>query len=237
MIVLLEALKDQPLFAVGLTLAAYAVADAVWERSGRSAFLNPVLVGSALVATLLVVLSISYADYIENAQPINEALAAIVILLAVPLCRQFHLIKMSRKSVLIATLYGSAVAFTSALALPVFSGTEDALMVTITPKSTTAAVAVEISERFGGISSLTAVIVISSGIFGSAFGPAILKASGVTDERAKGFALGLASHAIGTARAFQISETTGAFASLGMVLNALLTLALAPLVIALVLWI
>jgi putative effector of murein hydrolase len=89
-----------------------------------------------------------------------------------------------------------------------------------------------VSERLGGIAGLTAVIVISTGMFGGAFGPLILELGGVRDDRAKGFALGVASHAIGTARAFQISETAGAFASVGMILNALLTMALAPVAFA-----
>jgi putative effector of murein hydrolase len=75
--------------------------------------------------------------------------------------------------------------------------------------------------------------VISTGICGAMFGPAVLDALGVLDDRAKGFALGVASHAIGTARAFQISEVAGAFASLGMILNALLTIALVPVAVRL----
>jgi putative effector of murein hydrolase len=86
----------------------------------------------------------------------------------------------------------------------------------------------EISERLGGVTSLTAVVVISTGIFGAVFGPTLLRSVRVRDDRAIGFAIGLASHAIGTARAFQISAVAGAFASLGMILNALLTIALAP---------
>lgn len=229
----LDILRAQPLFAVGLTLATYAMADLIWERSGRSAVLNPVFIASGMTVALLLFLGISYAEYIEKAQPINESLAAIVILLAVPLCRQFHLIRLSQKAILTATFCGSVVAFASALALPTTNGATDMTIVTLAPKSTTAAVAIQISERFGGVASLTAVVVISTGIFGAVFGPVILESCGVVDDRAMGFALGLASHAIGTARAFQVSETAGAFASLGMILNALLTLALCPMVIAL----
>ena len=96
------------------------------------------------------------------------------------------------------------------------------------------AVAVEITERLGGVPSLTAVVVIATGAFGAAFGPSLLAPGGVRDERAVGFALGVASHAIGTARAFQIPDSAGAFASLGMILNALLTIALVPLALGFV---
>jgi putative effector of murein hydrolase len=128
---------------------------------------------------------------------------------------------------------GSVVAIGTALALPLAAGADPALLATLAPKSTTAAVAVDIAQAQGGAIGMTAVIVISTGIFGAVFGPAILAASGVRDPRAVGFALGLGSHAIGTARAFQISDVTGSFASLGMILNAILTIALVPLVLSL----
>jgi predicted murein hydrolase (TIGR00659 family) len=225
-------LKGQPLFAVGITLVAYAIADDLWDSAGRSAFLNPVLVASALMAVLLVWIDCPYNEYLLGAQPINETLSAIVVLLAVPLARQFHLIRSSKGPLLVALVFGSAVAFVSALLTPVLAGADDAVLATLVPKSSTAAVAVQVSERLGGMAGLTAVIVISTGIFGAAFGPAILHGVGIQDDRAKGFALGVASHAIGTARAFQISDTAGAFASLGMILHAILIIATAPLVMA-----
>lgn len=99
-------------------------------------------------------------------------------------------------------------------------GAEDSLLATIAPKSATTAIAVEIADRLG---SVAGVIVISSSIFGAAFGLLILQLGGVRDERAIGFALGVASSGIGTA---------GGFASLGMILNALLTILLVRLFIA-----
>jgi predicted murein hydrolase (TIGR00659 family) len=220
--------KVQPLFAVALTVATYAAADRLWQWSGRYSFLNPVLMATAGVAVVLVVLDIPYEDYLQQARPIHEALALLVVLLAVPLCRQFPLIRTSGLPLIVALVIGSLLAIATALALPVALGVGDDLLATLLTKSTTTAVAVEVSGRLGGLAGLTAVIVISTGIFGAAFGPMILEAAGVTDDRAKGFALGVASHAIGTARAFQISEAAGAFASIGMILNALLTMALAP---------
>lgn len=230
----LPSVQGQPLFAVSLTVAAYAAAEMLWQTTGRPALLNPVLVATTLVAAVLVVLEIAYEDYLLQAQPIDEALALLIVLLAVPLCRQFRLIRTSGLAITTALLIGSTVALVTAVLLPAFAGAGHELVATIAPKSATTAVAVEVSERLGGAAGLTAVIVISTGIFGAAFGPLILDRGGVHDDRAKGFALGVASHAIGTARAFQISETAGAFASVGMILNALLTMGLAPLVFALV---
>jgi predicted murein hydrolase (TIGR00659 family) len=226
--------ERQPLFAVCLTVAAYASAEILWQRTGKPALLHPVLIATTVLAGILIVLGIAYEDYLRQAQPIDEALALLIVLLAVPLCRQFSLIRKSGLPLVTALVVGSTVALGTALALPAVMGVGDDLVATIAPKSATTAVAVKVSERLGGVAGLTAVIVISTGMFGGAFGPLILELGGVRDDRAKGFALGVASHAIGTARAFQISETAGAFASVGMILNALLTMALAPVAFALI---
>ena len=227
-------LERQPFFAVCITIAAYAAAELLWQRTGKPALLNPVLISTTALAGMLVALRISYDDYLQQAAPIDQTLALLIVLLAVPLYRQFWLIRSSGLPLVVALVVGSTVALATALFLPFVTGLGLDIVATIAPKSTTAAVAVEVAEGLGGVAGLTAVIVIATGIFGAGFGPLILRLGGVHDDRAKGFALGVASHAIGTARAFQLSETAGAFASVGMILNALLTIALAPIAVAII---
>ena len=227
---LATALQQSSLAGIGLTIAAYAVANSAWRRSAGSALLHPVVLATGFVATVLLILGIRYDTYLTHNSMLNEALSLVIVALAIPLYRQFALIQKSGSALVVTLIVGSFVAIFTALVLPISSGGSNEVIATLAPKSTTAAVAVEIAQRFGGIASLTAVLVISTGIFGAVFATSIFKATGVEDERAKGFALGVASHAIGTARAFQISDVAGAFASLGMILNALLTIALLPLV-------
>lgn len=102
-------------------------------------------------------------------------------------------------------------------------------LISIAPKSVTAPVAMGIAEQLGGLPSLTAVLVISTGILGAMIGPKLLTLIGVTDWAARGLAIGTASHGIGTARALQVSEVAGAFSGLAMGLNALATAVLLPL--------
>ena len=85
-----------------------------------------------------------------------------------------------------------------------------------------------IAERLGGLPSLTASLVVITGVLGSVIGPALLRRLKVSDPAATGFALGVASHGLGTARAFELGETAGAFAGLGMGLNAVATALLVP---------
>lgn len=226
-------IQAHPIFGIVATVIAYWLATSAWHRLGRPAMLHPVLITTALVGLMLVMTGMDYRTYFQQAFLLNETLGLIIVLLAVPLYRQFALIRVAGTQLCWALFAGSAVAILSALLLPWLSGAGDEMLATLAPKSTTAAVAVEITDRLGGVAGLTAVIVISTGIFGAVFGPTILEIVGIDDERAAGFALGVASHAIGTARAFQISDIAGAFASLGMILNALLTIALVPVFLAL----
>ena len=99
------------------------------------------------------------------------------------------------------------------------------------PKSTTAPVAIGIAERLGGEPTIAAVLVLLTGVFGAIIATPLLNALGIRDWRARGFSLGVAAHGIGTARAFQVNETAGAFAGIGMGLNAVLTAIIAPLIL------
>lgn len=224
----LQLAQQHPLLGILVTLATYAAATGVWHRLGRPALLHPVFMATLAVSAFLLATQMSYQTYLAQAFLLNEALAIIIVLLAVPLVRQAPLIVRAGLPLSVCLVTGSVVAIATALLLPGLFGATDDILASLAPKSATAAVAVEVAATFGGIAGLTAVVVISTGIFGAVCGPGILTATGVNDDRAKGFALGLASHAIGTARAFQISEIAGAFASIGMILNALLTMALVP---------
>lgn len=227
------ALVAHPFFGLALTVGIYAVATLLYDRLGRPSILHPVLTSVAAVAAVLVATGLSYPAYFAQAAPLHNALAVFVVLLAVPLVRRLPLIRAAGLPVLIALVVGSVVAVATALAPPAGLGMEENVLASLAPKSATAAVAVGISERLGGIVGLAAMVAVLTGLFGAMVGPPVLAAAGVRDERAVGFAIGVAAHAIGTARAFQISETAGAFASLGMILNAVLTVALAPIALSL----
>lgn len=224
---------ESSVFGVALTLAAYVLAVDLHRRVGGAALLHPVIVAAVAVALLLVASGVSHERYFAQAYPLHAALGGFVVLLAVPLSRHAGLIRKSGAALGVALLVGAATALATALAWPVASGASPALVASLAQKSVTTAVAVQIAEGLGGVPGLTAIVVLATGVFGAAFGPPILSALRVTDERAVGFALGVASHAIGTARAFQISGACGSFATVGMILHACLMAALAPLLLAL----
>jgi putative effector of murein hydrolase len=130
-----------------------------------------------------------------------------------------------------ALVVGSATALGSALWIARAFGIPPEVLASLAPKSVTAGVAMGIAERLGGDPALTAVIVILTGIVGAIVVTPMMNALGIMDWRARGFAAGLASHGIGTARAFQVHPLAGTFAGIAMGLNALLTAVIVPLAI------
>jgi len=224
-------LSREPLLWLTATLAAYALGDALFRASGRRPWVNPVLLAVAILALLLWTTATPYADYFEGAQFVHFMLGPATVSLAVPLHANLGRVKATLVPMLAALLAGALTAIGSALGIAWALGVRGEALLSLAPKSATAPVALGISEQIGGSPTLTAVLVILTGITGAVVATPLLNALRVTDWRARGFATGVAAHGIGTARAFQVNETAGAFAGVGMGLNAMLTALIAPLLI------
>ncbi|MCL4189905.1 MAG: LrgB family protein [Rhodobacteraceae bacterium] len=226
-------LATAPLTWLAATLAAYVAGDAAFRAAGRRPAVNPVLVAAALLAALLWATGTPYADYFEGAQFVHFLLGPATVALAVPLWQQRAVVRRAALPLAAALAAGSATAVLTALGLAAALGASPATLAALAPKSATAPVAIGIAERLGGSPTLTAVLVILTGIIGAVAVTPLFNALGLRDWRARGFATGVAAHGIGTARAFQVNDTAGSFAGLGMAMNAVLTAVLAPLALAL----
>lgn len=227
-------LSASPLLGLTLTLVAYQAAYWIYQRAGFNPLLNPVLLAIAMLVTALQVTGTPYATYFDGAQFVHFLLGPATVALAVPLYLQFDRLKKLALPLAGALLAGSVTAIVSAVGIAWLLGAADATLLSVAPKSVTAPIAMGIAEKIGGIPSLTAVLVIMTGVSGAMMAKYVLDALRITDHGVRGFAVGVAAHGIGTARAFQVSEQAGAFAGLGMGLNGLVTAILMPLL--LVLW-
>lgn len=223
-------LSADPLLWLTLTLAAYGIGDALFHASGRRPYINPVLIAVALLAVLLRITGTSYGTYFEGAQFVHFILGPATVALAVPLHANLHHIRQTAIPLIGALIAGSLAAMISAVAIGAALELDQATLLALIPKSATAPVALGVSEAIGGSPSLTAVFVITTGITGAIIATPLLNLLRIKDWRARGFAVGVTSHGIGTARAFQVNETAGAFSGVGMGLNALLTALIAPLI-------
>ena len=224
-------LSASPLLGLALTLLAYQGAVWINRRCNGHALANPVLLAVIALVALLWVTGTPYRTYFDGAQFVHFLLGPATVALAIPLYAQFERRKRMAGPLLVAVLAGSLTAALSAVLIGKLLGASDATLISLAPKSVTTPIAMGIAERLGGLPSLTAVLVILTGILGAIGAQWLYALMKCRDPAVRGFALGVASHGIGTARAFQIGEQTGAFAALAMGLNGLLTATLLPLLI------
>jgi predicted murein hydrolase (TIGR00659 family) len=228
-------LSASPLLGLTLTLCAYVLAQAIYVRCKLSPWANPVAIAIALVSVVLILSGMSYQRYFAGAQFVHFLLGPATVALAVPLARQWPRLRRSFVPLACALLCGCVTAIVSSVGIAVLLGATPQLARTIGPKSATTPIAMAVAERLGGYPALTAVLVMATGIFGAISARFLFNAIRIESHEARGFALGLAAHGVGTARAFQVSAEMGAFAGLGMGLNGALTALLAPWLVPLVL--
>ncbi len=226
-------LSASPLLGLTLTLVAYQAAYWFYQRAGFNPLLNPVLLAIAMLVAALYATGTPYAVYFDGAQFVHFLLGPATVALAVPLYLQFDRLKKLALPLAGALFAGSATAILAAVGIAWALGAADSTLLSVAPKSVTAPIAMGIAEKIGGIPSLTAVLVIMTGVSGAMMAKYVLDGLRITDHGIRGFAVGIAAHGIGTARAFQVSEQAGAFAGLGMGLNGLMTALLMPLLLAL----
>ena len=225
-------LAEQPLFFLALTLIAYLIGDAIARQTGRHPVANPVLIAVIIVGSVLLVTNTSHARYFEGARFIHVLLGPATIALALPIFRNRTLIVKHWRAISLTLLVGAITGIASTLVFANLLGLSKATIASLAPKSVTAAIAMGISEQVGGTPPLTAVIVIATGVLGAVMVTPLMNLLRISDYAARGFAVGMAAHGIGTARALQVNETAGAYAALAMALNGLLTAILVPILLA-----
>ncbi len=222
-------LAREPLAALAATLCAWLLALRLQRALGRHPLANPVLFAVALLAGGLLAAGVDYRAYFEGAQFVHFLLGPATVALAVPLHRQWQVVRRSAAAAVLSVVVGGAFAAAAGVALALALDAAPEVTASLAPRSVTTPVAMGIAERLGGLPSLTAAVVILSGVVGAALGPLVLDLARVRDWRARGLAIGTASHGIGTARALSVDATAGAFSGLAMGLNALATALLLPL--------
>lgn len=222
-------LAREPLAALTATLLAWLGALRLQRLFRRHPLANPVLFAVGLLTAGLLLSGVDYRAYFEGAQFVHFLLGPATVALAVPLHRQWQQVRRSALAAILSVVGGGLFAAAAGVGMALALGAAPEVTASLAPRSVTTPVAMGIAERIGGLPSLTAAVVICSGVVGAALGPAVLDLARVRDWRARGLAIGTASHGIGTARALSVNATAGAFSGLAMGLNALATALLLPL--------
>jgi predicted murein hydrolase (TIGR00659 family) len=226
-------LSASPLMGLTSTLVAYQLGVWLYEKSGRKPWLNPMVVSVFMIVCFLLATGTEYRTYFDGAQFVHFLLGPATVALAVPLYRQLPILRRAWGVVLVVVLTGALIAGGGAVLVAWSLGGSAKVLLSLSAKSVTTPIAMGIAERIGGIPSLTAVMVLLTGIFGAIAGAWILDVAGVKDQEARGLAMGISAHGIGTARALQMSEKAGAFGGLAIGLTGLFTAIGVPLILSL----
>jgi predicted murein hydrolase (TIGR00659 family) len=216
-------LAETPLLWLTATLVAYGIGDAVSALAGRNPLANPVVIAAALLIAGLSLTGTGYETYFEGAQFVHFLLGPATVALALPLWRNRAAVARNLAPMAAALAAGSLTAIASAAGVAWALGAPPTVIASLATKSTTAPIAMALSESLGGVPALAAVLVVLTGVFGAIVVTPLMNALGIRDYAARGFAVGVASHGIGAARAFQVSDEAGAFAGVAMALNGALT--------------
>lgn len=230
----MSTLVHLPVFGLALTLGAYLVAHWLHQRLGRPGVLSPVLVTTAIVAAVLLLTGLPYAVYLQQVELLTMLLGPATVALALPLLRNGRALARSGPAVAAALSVGGALSIGLTVGVLELLGVGDDILRAALPRSVTSPVGLSIAEALQASVPLAVVLTMISGVLGAVFGPALLTLARVRDDRARGFAVGLTSHGIGTSRVLADSTEAGGWSSAAMVMNALVMTIVLPIVAGLV---
>ena len=223
-----EFLLESQFFGLFLSLAFFQLARWLNRKAGREV-ISPLLFATLLCIAVLLVFDIDFEVYNRGAQYLDVLLTPATICLAIPLYRQYELLRRNAVAVLAGSVAGVAAHMAGCLLMLAVFRLEAAEFITLLPKSITTAIGKSLSAELGGYPAITMAAIMITGLFGAAIAPALLRLFRVRGPLAQGLAIGTASHAAGTSTAVQMGEVQGAASSLAIVVTGLLTVVAAPL--------
>ena len=226
---MIEALTDNIVFGLLITFIAYMLAKQLYRKSGHP-LLNPFLISFTALIILVLSLEIPLENYLKGASILEYGLPVTVLLLAVPLYRQREALKAHKLAILAGIAAGVVTAIITTIVLCKIFGLDEILLRSILPRSITTPLGLIATEELGGVAGITMVAIIVNGLTGVLIYAPVYAIFRIKHPVAKGIAMGTTSHAIGTAKALELSEVIGAMSGLAIVLAGLITIAFIPLI-------
>ena len=231
---LIAYVTSTPLVWIIVTISAYKIGILVYEKSGKKALLQPIVIAYMIMLPILILANIPYKQYFESVSIIHFLLGPATVALALPLYKNLKLIRSYFMPIVVTLFLGGAFTILSALGILWLFDASTTTMLSMTTKSVTAPITIITAQDIGAIPSLAMGFVVMTGLLGALFGSFIFKILRIKHDAAKGFALGIISHAVGIARAVEISDKAAAFAALAMGLIGVVIAVLLPIIIGLI---
>ena len=211
---------------ISLTFLTYWGALRLQKLTGLLV-LNPVLITILVIIGYLKLLGVTYETYYDSGRMIEFWLKPAIVALGVPLYLQLKQIRRQFLPIFISQLAGCLAGIVSVVLIARWLGATREVVLSLAPKSVTTPIAIEVSQKIGGVASLTAAIVVCVGLLGAILGSKMMTMGRVDSPVARSLSMGTAAHVIGTSRASQFGQRHSAFATLGLILNGVLTALLA----------
>ena len=214
--------ENSAFFGVMLSLTSYGIGTILKKRFHIGIF-NPLLISIIISIIVISLFHIDYDHYYEGAKYLSYLLTPATVCLAIPLYEQFSLLQKNSMAIIAGIVAGVFTSLGCIFGMALLFRFSHEEYVTLLPKSITTAIGIGVSEELGGYVSITAIVIVVTGVLGNVIAEGIFRLFKITDPIAKGVSLGTASHAIGTSKALEIGDIEGAMSSLSIVISGLLT--------------
>ena len=225
---LINYIQTTPLTWLILTISSFKLGIILYNKSNKNIFLQPIIVAYLIILTIVSFTNTPFKEYFKSVEIIHFFLGPATVALALPLYKNLEYIKSLFFPIFITLFFGSIFTTSISVCILWFLDSNSLTILSMTTKSITAPIAIISSEQIGAIPSLAVGFVIITGIIGAVFGTTVFKIMRIKNDTSQGFALGLISHGIGTAKAVEISQRAAAFSALAMGLNGIFTAILLP---------
>ena len=217
-----EFFTSSSFFAVCLTLIAYSF-GAVCQKKWKWAVLNPILIAAALIILILNLMDIPNDLYQTGCSFLTYLLTPATICLAISFYDQFQKLKAHLAAAFLGILAGTIASIGTIWAMAKIFNLDAAITGSLLPKSVTTAIGVALCGEIGGIAAITTAAIVITGILGNISGPALCRLFHLDSEVAQGVAFGTSSHVVGTAKATELSQLTGAVSGLSLTVAGIIT--------------
>jgi len=224
---------DTPIFGIVLTIVFFNMGIFVQNKTKKPIF-NPLLIAIAGIILFLSITKIPYEKYKLGADSINFLLGPVTVALAIPLYKQFDLLKSHLLEIIVGILCGVIVSLALVLLIGKLTHANIEILKSLIPKSITTPMGLALTKTLGGIDSITVVSIILTGILGAIISPLVFKIGKIDNPIARGIALGTSSHALGTTKAMEMGEIEGAMSSLSIGITGIITVVIVPIILGII---
>ncbi len=218
-----EIIINSMVFGVVISIVGYEI-GLILKSKFKSGLLNPLLISIVFVISFLLIFNVEYENYSSSAKYLSYLLTPATVCLAIPLYQRLQLLKDNWFAIIFGIIAGALTSLICIFIFAIIFKFDHQLYVTILPKSITTAIGIGISEELGGITTITVLMILVTGVFGNIFAEGICKLFRITNPVARGIAIGTSSHAMGTTKAIEMGEIEGAMSSLSIVIAGIFTL-------------